>query len=235
MMALRERALAAAPSRRAAVALACLAAALAALTALVAAGSLTRLDQYSIDHWMPWLRPNSGPESPTAGYWRPFALHTSTWSKLLDLWTYPCSLIISLAIVIWAAVMLWRRSGPVVALLPAAMWVLGNAIEVIGKGTVVRPALYGSSGEERVHITAFDDSFPSGHMIRGIVVAFAISLVFPRSTRWAALWAVLVAPALVLQSAHTLTDVIGGILVGLILVVLALSVMRAEGVELGRS
>jgi membrane-associated phospholipid phosphatase len=115
------------------------------------------------------------------------------------------------------------------------MWVIGNGIEVIGKGTIVRPALYGSSNGERVHVEAFDTSFPSGHMIRGIVVAFAISLMFPKVARWAALWAVLVAPALVVQAAHTLTDVIGGILVGLILVVLALSVMRAEGVELERS
>jgi membrane-associated phospholipid phosphatase len=120
-----------------------------------------------------------------------------------------------------------------VALLPAAAWVVGNGIEVIGKGTIVRPALYGGAG--RIHIVGFDTSFPSGHMIRGIVVAFAISLIFPRMLRWAAFWAVLVAPALVLQAAHTVSDVIGGILVGLILVVLAIGVLREEGVELGRA
>jgi len=232
-VALRDRARAAAPTRRAAVLLACLAAGLAVLTALVAEGGLTRLDQYSVDHFMPWLNPRSHAKSPMPGYYQPFGLHTTTWSKLLDLWTYPCSLLISLLVVIGAAVALWRRFGPVVALLPAAAWVVGNGIEVIGKGTIVRPALYG--GARRIHIVGFDTSFPSGHMIRGIVVAFAISLVFPRMLRWAAFWAVLVAPALVLQAAHTVSDVIGGILVGLILVVLALGVLREEGVELGRA
>jgi membrane-associated phospholipid phosphatase len=232
-VALRERALAAAPTRRAAVALAGLSAALVVLTALVAAGGLTRLDQYSVDHWMPWLKPNSEKVTGTSGYYQPFTLHTSTWSKILDLWTYPCSLLISLLVVIWAAAVLWRRYGPVVALLPAAGWVIGNGVEVIGKGAIVRPALYG--GSAHVHIGAFDTSFPSGHMIRGIVVAFAFSLVFPRATRWAALWAVLVAPVLVVQAAHTVTDVIGGILIGLIMVVLAIGVLREEGVELGRA
>jgi membrane-associated phospholipid phosphatase len=230
-VALRERALAAAPTGRAAVALAGLAAALAVVTALVAAGLLNGLDQYSVDHLMPWLEPNSQGGDGTAGYYRPFSLHTTTLTKVLSLWTYPCSLVISFLIVVWAAVKLWRR-GPVVALLPAAAWVVGNAIEVIGKRTIVRPGLYG--GSDRIHIVVFDDSFPSGHMIRGIVVAFAIALVYPRATRWVALWALLVAPALVLQSAHTLTDVIGGTLVGLILVILMVGVLREEGVELGR-
>ncbi len=213
--------------------LACLAAGLALLAALVAAGGLTGIDQYAVDHWMPWLKPNSASQSGTSGYYQPFSLHTTTWSKILDLWTYPCSILISLIVVIWAAVVLWRRCGTVVALLPAAAWVIGNGIEVIGKGAIVRPAIYG--GSPRVHIGAFDTSFPSGHMIRGIVVAFAITLMFPRATRWAAFWAVLVAPALVVQAAHTVTDVIGGILVGLILVVLAIGVLREEGVELGRA
>ena len=66
-----------------------------------------------------------------------------------------------------------------------------------------------------MHVDAFDDSFPSGHMMRGVIVAFAIGLMFTRSWKWAALWAVLVGPALVLQSAHTVTDVVGGALVGL--------------------
>ena len=37
---------------------------------------------------------------------------TSIWTKLLDLWTYPCSLLISGLVVAYAAVALWRREGP---------------------------------------------------------------------------------------------------------------------------
>ncbi len=224
-MALRERIVAAAPSRRALILLAVLALALGVLTALVAAGSLTRVDQYSVSHLMPWLKPNSG-ASGSAGFYRPFSLHASTWSKILDLWTYPCSVLISGLVVIGGGAVLWRRYGPIAGLAPAAAWVIGNGIEVIGKGTITRPELFRGVGGVPVHVTAFDDSFPSGHMMRGIIIAFTVALVWTRSWRWAALWAALVAPALVLQAAHTITDVVGGALVGLILLVLLIAAVR---------
>lgn len=227
-MALRERVLAAAPSRNTALVLAGLVLALGLLTALVAAGSLTRVDQFSVDHLMPWLQPGRPAPDGAVGFYRPFALHTTTWSKLFDFWTYPCSILISALVVISAAVVLWRRYGPVVALAPAAAWMIGNAIEVIGKGTITRPPLYGEAYGAPVHIEAFDDSFPSGHMMRGVIVAFTIGLIFTRSWKWAAVWAALVGPALVLQAAHTTTDVIGGALVGLILLVAMLSLLRTE-------
>ena len=96
-MALRERVVAAAPSRNAALVLGGLLLALVVLTVLVAAGSFTRVDQFSVDHLMPWLRPGSSGPGGSAGYYRPFTLHTTTWSKLFDLWTYPCSVLISRA------------------------------------------------------------------------------------------------------------------------------------------
>ena len=202
--------------------------ALVVLTVLVAAGSLTRIDQFSVDHLMPWLRPLSQGHNGWSGFYRPFALHSSTWSKVFDLWTYPCSILISSLVVIWAAIVLWQRYGPVVALAPAVAWVIGNGIEVIGKGTITRPPLYREADGIPVHIDAFDDSFPSGHMMRGVIVAFAIGLMFTRSWKWAAVWAVLVGPALVLQSAHTVMDVVGGALVGCILLVVMLSLLRTE-------
>ena len=52
-------------------------------------------------------------------------------------------------------------------------------------------------------------------------------LVWSRAKRWAVLWAVLVGPALVLQAAHTITDVVGGALVGLILLVPVFAIVRA--------
>ena len=55
-------------------------------------------------------------------------------------------------------------------------------------------------------------------MMRGVIVAFAIVLVWTRACEVGrASGPLLVGPALVLQSAHTLTDVVGGALVGLIL------------------
>ena len=56
-------------------------------------------------------------------------------------------------------------------------------------------------------------------MTRGVVVAWAVALVWRRATPWLVVWAALVGPALVLSSAHTITDVVGGALVGLLAVV----------------
>ena len=204
-------------SRRDSLVLAALVLALAVLTVLVAAGTLTRVDQFSLDHLMPWFRLTRHHASSTAGFYQPFGLHTSTWTKLLDLWTYPCSLLISGLVVAYAAAALWRREGPAVALAPAAVWLVGNGIEVIGKHTITRPAL--ASGPARTRVAVFNNSFPSGHMIRGLVVAFAVALVWPRATRAVALWLLFVPVALVLSAAHTITDVIGGILAGLILLI----------------
>jgi membrane-associated phospholipid phosphatase len=209
----------AAPSPSARAVLAGLVAVLAVLIVLVESGAARRLDQWSLDHLMPWLVPGNSSGGGSAGFYRPFTWHTTTPIKLLDLWTYPCSVLISALVVGVVGAMLWRPLGPIAALAPAAAWVFGNAIEVTGKGVITRSALYGTADGVRVHVVPFDDSFPSGHMMRGVIVAFAISLVWSRATRWVVAWAVLVGPALVFQSAHTITDVVGGALVGLIVVI----------------
>jgi membrane-associated phospholipid phosphatase len=225
---LRERIAAAAPARNAALILAGLVVALAVLTALVWAGSLTRLDQFSVDHLMPWLRLDHKKEDPTKGLYRPFGLHSANEVKLLALYTYPCSILISTIVVVWAGIVLWRRYGPIVGLLPAAAWLIGNGAEVVGKHLINRPLLLGNVDGERVHIKAFESSYPSGHMLRGVIVAFTLALVFERAWKALAVWAIFVGPALVLESAHTVTDVVGGALVGLILLVVMLGVVRAE-------
>ena len=228
-MALRERMLAAAPSRREWAVLGVLAGLLVVLTALVALGTLTHVDQYSVDHLMPWLDPSQRVRNSSAGYWRPFSLGGSTGSKLLDLLTYPCSLLISAICVGGAALLLWRRGLRVTALVPVAAWVIGNGVEWVGKHTLTRSALYASADGVQIHVASFDDSFPSGHMIRGILVAYAVVLALNLRPRWIiVLWAAAVAPALVLQSAHTPTDVVGGALIGVMLVVLMQAAVRPE-------
>jgi membrane-associated phospholipid phosphatase len=212
-----------------------LALALAALTALVAAGALTRLDQYAVDHLMPWLRPSARAPDLIAGLYRPFALRSANWRKVLDLWTYPCSVLISGLVVAYAAVRLWRPYGLVVALAPAAAWLVGNGLEVLGKHTITRPALDRQLGPVRVHVAAFDDSYPSGHMIRGLLVAFTIALLWPRATRAVAVWVLLVAVALVVAGDHTPTDVGGGILTGLILLTCLAAAPGATRAERGRA
>ena len=226
--------LAMAPSRRQWAILAALVVALVILAVLVVAGPLTGADQFSVDHLMPWLDPSEKRHNSSAGYWRPFSLHVSLGNKLLDSLTYPCSLLISGLVVLFAGHMLWRRGYRVAAFLPIAAWVIGNGVEWIGKHTLVRPALYGTAEGVRIHVGSFDDSFPSGHMIRGLLVAYAVVLLWRPAWPWLALWAVLVGPTLVLESAHTLTDVVGGALIGLILVVLMEAAARPELVRRSR-
>lgn len=228
-MSLRERILASTPSRREWAVLAVLAGVLVVLTVLVTLGTLTRVDQYSLDHLMPWLDPTQRVRNSTAGYWRPFGLGISTGQKLLDLLTYPCSLLISAICVGGAALVLWRRGLRVSALAPIGAWVIGNGVEWVGKHALTRSALFGTADGVRIHVANFDDSFPSGHMIRGILVAYAVVLAWNLRPRWiVALWVAMVAPTLVLISAHTPTDVVGGALIGAMLVLLMQAAVRPE-------
>ena len=65
----------------------------------------------------------------------------------------------------------------------------------------------------------YDDSFASGHMMRGLIVAYTLTLLWSRASPWVWIWAALVGPALVLESAHTPSDVVGGALIGLLVLV----------------
>ncbi len=207
------------PTRRGVVLLGALAAVLAALVGIVETGALNGLDQFSVDQLMPWLDASPEDSGITAeSFYRPFPLDAPTAVQLLDLWTYPGSVLVSLVVVCVTGLLLYRRAGLLAGLVPAAAWVVGDVLEVLGKGIITRPALYQSSHAGPIHIAAFDDSFPSGHMLRSTIVAFALAVVWPRTTRWAAAWAALVGPALVLSSAHTVTDVTGGALLALVVV-----------------
>jgi undecaprenyl-diphosphatase len=197
----------------------------------VVLGAFTRVDQFSLDHLMPWLVVALSGSGGDNGYWQPFWLHSPNAVKLFELLTYPCSVLISGLVVLIGAVVLRPRLGLVAALAPAGAWVVGNAIEVFLKGTLVRPAVYGTVGPERVHIATFDNSFASGHMMRGLIVAYTLTLLWPRSSPWVWIWAALVGPSLVVISAHTPSDVIGGALVGLLVLVPANAVVRQARLE----
>jgi membrane-associated phospholipid phosphatase len=216
---LRDRITAAAPPPHRFALLGGLAVALAVLAALVQAGVLSTIDQFSADHMMPWLVPGTPGDVSAEGFYRPFPWHSPNAIKLLDIWTYPCAVVVSGLIVIGTGAILWRRHGPEVGLAPAAAWLLANAIEVTGKSVLTKPTVYGTNYGERLPVAPYNDSFPSGHMTRGVVVAWALALVWARATPWLVVWLALVGPALVLSSAHTISDVVGGALVGLLAVV----------------
>ena len=175
---------------------------LAALTATLAAtGVLRRVDQYAVDHLMPWLEVRHHPfvtiGALTVPSFEPPAANTA-----LELWTYPAAFVPSLLIVLAVASRLARRD----AIVWCALWLAGNAIELAGKLTLHKPDLY----HHTLHAAAFDTSLPSGHTIRALILAGAVACAW-RSGRLALVWAATVPVVLIVEGAHTPSDVVAGV------------------------
>jgi len=192
------------------------AAAFATLSVLVAAGALTRLDQWAIDHAMTDI--HRAGATPTLGDALVPLLHTDLSSPLdvgASVVTTPASLLLSLALVGACCLTLRRRSRTRAAYAWAVAWLAGNAVEELCKSTLVRPALY----RHGMHLVAFDSSFPSGHTIRSILVAAAIAAAWPAARRWSAAWAAASLVLLEVDALHTPSDIAGGLLLATLLVV----------------
>ena len=180
-----------------------LAAAYATLAVLVAAGALTRVDQWGVDH----LMPSASFRHAQAGWLEAAVplLHQrfdSPLSVATDIVTLPAAALVSLAIVLAASRV--AGTGLVVA------WAFGSAVELLCKHVLVRPALHDGS----FHIAAFDSSFPSGHALRAMLVAFAIARSWPRVRPLAVAWVVASVVLLQLAGWHTPSDLAGGLLLG---------------------
>jgi membrane-associated phospholipid phosphatase len=133
----------------------------------------------------------------------------SGWTIAANVVTLPAGFLVSLAL----AALLSRRLAFVVL---AAV-----AVEALCKTALTGPALYDGG----VHITAFDSSFPSGHALRAVILAGAVAVLRPRYRVLAVAWAVVAILLLEAAGWHTPTDVVGGVMLGL----LALLCGRAAG------
>jgi membrane-associated phospholipid phosphatase len=201
---------------RASAAAVAAAAAFAALAGLVAAGALTSIDQWAIDHAAPGVHLTGTKPTfvqavvPLWGAWwhSPLAVVT-------NIVTLPASFTIATLIVATACVKLGGRRGLVLA----AAYVAGNVVEVVTKDTLTRPALYAHG----VHLAAFDDSFPSGHTVRSVLVAFAVAWAWPRFARWAVVWAIASIALVEADAWHVPSDVAGGLLLAALLAATAWS------------
>jgi membrane-associated phospholipid phosphatase len=181
---------------------------LTALTATLAAtGVLRRVDQYAVDHLMPWLALHHQP-FVTFGALTVPSLEPPAANTALDLWTYLGAVLPSLLIVLFAAWRLTRRD----AITWCALWCAGNAIELAGKLTLHKPDLY----HHTFHVAAFDTSLPSGHTIRSLILAGAVASAW-RSGWLAFIWAATVPFALVVQGVHAPSDVVTGVFVAMTL------------------
>lgn len=188
-----------------------LAAAFAAVAALVVAGGFGGIDQWAVEHTMLWLSPETHPQT-VASIMLPFRGGTPAGEIPLDLWTYPASVPLSALLLALGCAVLWRRGSRAGALAWAAAWVVGDAVEVLGKGVLERPGLHATFDGVRRHLVGFDGSFPSGHTLRGVLVAVLVGLVWRGARPVAALWVAGTLALLVVTSAHTPSDVLGGAL-----------------------
>jgi len=181
----------------------------------VAAGAFTRVDQWSIDHLMPGGSFRNNKTNIADGLVP--LLHSgwgSAYSVAVNLVTLPASFLIALVIVAACSRVL------------GAALVVAVGVEVICKELLTRPALFHGS----LHIAAFDSSFPSGHALRTVIVAAAVTWRWPRLRVAAIAWAIASVVLLLLAGWHTPTDLAGGVL----LASLALLGARSAGALRGR-
>jgi len=180
--------------------------AFALLAVLVVSGQLTGIDQYAVEHWMPQLEPSGSSSALGSIQFYPkldTPLHT-----FWNFWTYPASPLVSTALLFAACVVLYRRGHRSAALAWPVAWVAANAVELLGKSALERPSLH--LGHAPLY--GFDSSFPSGHTVRAILLTVVLASLWRRVGIVALGWLVVTLPALVVNSDHTPSDVVGGIL-----------------------
>jgi membrane-associated phospholipid phosphatase len=193
-----------------------LAAAYAALAVLVAAGALNGLDQWSVDHLMPGLGQAGGKPSLVEAA---VPLLRASWSQGLDVVanvvTLPAQALVASVLAAVCCLALWRRGRRRSALAWGGAWIVGNAVEVLCKSTLTRPLLHAHGHA----LVAFESSYPSGHTLRSVLLAGVVTTVWPFACRWVAAWAAASLVLLELAGFHVPSDIAGGLLLALLLIV----------------
>jgi len=190
---------------------------------------MTGLDQWAVDHAMPFAGPPGPP--PTLLESLVPLLHAGfhpVGAGVAQIVILPGQALISLPLVLAASWRLWRSGRVEAAIAWPAAWLVATAVELLFRHTLTRPALY----RDGVHVVAFDSSWPSGHALRCTIVAAALATAWPRLRLPLAVWLVAVLVLLVLAGFHTPTDVAGGLL--LATVALAGAALLSRSGLLGR-
>ena len=209
-------------------ALAATAAALAVFTILVLAGATTGIDDWAIDHVMPALDPRSHAGIVTiSGLWRPFPLDAVWWEKLLDAYLYPASFLVSAVVVALSSALL-SAARDTRARARVAARLAGRERRRARRQGRARAA--GRALVERCagRFTSSPSTTPTrvGTARAGSSLQRSSPDVFPRVRVPAAVWVLFVPAALVVAADHTVSDVVGGTLLGLLLVLAVHAMMR---------
>ena len=189
------------------------AAGFAVVAGAVQLGAFKVVDQWAIDHLMPWLSPAAHPSTLVSTV-LPFTSDTPGLEIPAKLWLYPASALVSGLLTAGLCAFMWRRGMRVPAAVWASAWLLGNAVEVVGKATVRHPTPHMTWEGYVVPMPTFHDSFPSGHAFRAVVLASLLAVLWRRLLFPIAIWLVVALPLLVVTNAHAPSDVIGGALLG---------------------
>jgi membrane-associated phospholipid phosphatase len=191
--------------------------ALAALAVLVVTGALNGADDFGLRRLTYDWHPTPSEPSAVGIVW-PFSRDQDAHGVVFAIWTYPASVLVSIAVYVVACRQLVLRGQRTAAVAWAVAFIAGNAVEGLGKSLLGRPALYGRGDEGIVHVRAFDHSFPSGHTLRALLVAAVVAYVWPRFAWPACIWAAGVLVLLIVEGDHVLSDVAGGLVLASFLV-----------------
>jgi len=196
------------------------AAGFAVLAVLVAAGELSSVDQWAVNRAMPGAAFAGRPTFADAV----IPLWGVHWHGVVhvvsELVTLPASFTPATLLVAGACLAVRGRAAVVFA----AAFAAGNAIEVLVKGTLTRPALHAHG----VHLSGFDASYPSGHTLRTMLVVAAVAWAWPRLRLVAVAWAVTSIVLIELGGQHVPSDIAGGLLLAGALLATTWSLRRAR-------
>lgn len=154
------------------------------------------------------------------GYAHLQPLHKGDWSHLADV----ASPAIACALVAIAALRL--RSDARLATAWLAALGVGAAIELVCKPIVEHPYPRPDEMPWLAH-----EGFPSGHAMRGVIVAGALSAAWPRARGVLVAWAVANAVLVEVTRMHVPSEVIGGVIAGVALTTAVQVVRRPAGLR----
>ena len=188
------------------------------LAILVGVGSLTGVDQWSVDRLMPGLGAGSLSPSVFRSLFPIFDPGKSHGHEAISAVTYGivwvASGIPALLLVGLALISLRRRQHFQLAVALGFAFVTANLLVIAAKSAITRPALFAHSGQSLTYLPPFDNSFPSGHETRAVVLVACLIACCRHLWPLAIAWLTTVTAMLVVGGWHTPTDIAGGLLLG---------------------
>jgi membrane-associated phospholipid phosphatase len=198
-------------------------AAFVALGFAISVGVLRGFDQWSVDHVMIWVGAGQPSWISTnlplfpSGY---HPLHPFG-ALAVNVVRLPASVGPWMLLYGAALALLLRRGLRTATVAFAGIGAAGVVIELGGKHLVERSPVTLTVGSSVGQVDALTASFPSGHMLRGVLLAGVLAFLWPRLFPLLVAWVALLGPMLVLGGVHLPSDVLGGLVIAIALVVTA--------------